>query len=121
MTKPARYDLHIGRGNNNPVRIRFLDSNGDVININGYRFDLAVTWDVAGAKRGSLRVSTAVGGSGLVVDAGRNEVQWTPTLPDSRRIPECGAVYDLEARFSDTQRTLMVGNIFTFGGANPDA
>jgi hypothetical protein len=57
-----------------------------------------------------------------VIDVPGSTVTWTPTLEESRLIPEgLIAVYELEKRDSGTQEILISDGIEGMGGYNADA
>jgi hypothetical protein len=108
--------ISIWRGTTRPIGWRFKDAAGALFDITGSTFLLSIS------ARGAVIITKTSGEAGFVMDVPASTVTWTPTVDESRLIPE-GAIasYELERRISGGQEILVSGPIEGMGGINADA
>jgi hypothetical protein len=110
-------DFMIWRGNSYAMaRWQFLQDAETPLDLTGSEMVMRATWS-----GGSVRLTTA-SAANLVMDAEEGTLTWTPSITESRSIPEGRvAKYEIERRIGGEQRTLVQGYFVGVGGVNDDA
>ena len=101
------------RGSNSPFTFTFEDDEGQLL-LDGSELRLTIKTD-----RGVTFTLSTDEDDNLIIDG--TDLVWTPTLAESRLIPEGNRTkWEIERRILDTQEIWGVGRFNGVGGLNDD-
>jgi hypothetical protein len=120
---PVQYDFSLTRGTTQPFvfRLKLSDGANPPVLTNMPFDDVIITIKPAGKGaviRHKLSDTTA---QFAITDAGENEITFTPTAAETRRLAQDqNNPYEVEVRNGTSEQVYLRGDIFAIGGINSD-